>query len=140
MLRRPLDRARLLGCRSALALTVSAVLGINSAKAEQPPPPCHPNPTAAADEATVRSRGDVANLPGPLQDRLAQLANRPHTDLPLQAFADAERAGFELFADPLRLTPQDKLVAIVRKSQDLALAGAGGEENEVGGDDPAPGN
>ena len=29
---------------------------------------------------------------------------------------------------PLRLTPQDKLVEIVRKSQELALAGEGGED------------
>jgi hypothetical protein len=58
----------------------------------QQPPPCHPNPTADADEAAVRSRGDVVNLPGPLQDRLAQLANRPHTYLPLQAFNEADGA------------------------------------------------
>jgi hypothetical protein len=65
------------------------VLGINVAKAEQPPPPCHPNPNAPADETTVRNRGDIVNLPGPLKDRLAQLANRPHTYLPIQAFAEA---------------------------------------------------
>jgi hypothetical protein len=73
-----------------LALTVPAVLSIDRAGAEQPPPPCHPNPTAASDEAAVRSRGDVVNLPGELQDRLAQLANRPHTYLPLQVFAEAD--------------------------------------------------
>ena len=49
------------------------------ARAEQPPPPCHPNPLAAQDEATVRNRGDIVNLPMPLKDRLAQLANRPHS-------------------------------------------------------------
>ena len=64
---------------SVLALVFPAVLGIGTAGAEQPPAPCHPNPNAAADEAAVRARGDVINLPGPLQDRLAQLANRPHT-------------------------------------------------------------
>ena len=63
---------------------------VNGARAEQPPSPCHPNPNAAADEATVRSRGDVVNLPDPLKDRLAQLANRPHTYLPLQVFAEAD--------------------------------------------------
>jgi hypothetical protein len=68
MLRQPLDGARLLRRFSVLAFTVSAVLGIDNARAEQPPPPCHPNPTAAADEAAVRSRGDIANLPGDLQD------------------------------------------------------------------------
>ena len=77
---------------SVLVLALPAVLGIGSARAEQPAPPCHPNPTAAADKAAVRARGDVINLPGPLQDRLAQLANRPHTYLPLQVFAEADGA------------------------------------------------
>jgi hypothetical protein len=67
-------------------------LAISGARAEQPPPPCHPNPTADADEAAVRSRGDIVNLPGELQDRLALLANRPHTYLPLQVFAEADGA------------------------------------------------
>lgn len=43
-------------------------------------------------------------------------------------------AGFNVAAEPLRLTPQDKLVQIVRQSQELALSGQGGEEQEVGGD------
>jgi hypothetical protein len=92
MLRQPLDGARLLRRCSVLAFTVSAVLGIDNARAEQPPPPCHPNPTAAADEAAVRGRGDIAKLPEDLQDRLAQLANRPHTYLPLQVFNEADAA------------------------------------------------
>jgi CRISPR-associated protein Csb1 len=49
-----------------------------------------------------------------------------------EAFEAARKAGFELSAKPLRLTPQDKLVAIVRRSQELALSGAGGEEAEAG--------
>jgi CRISPR-associated protein Csb1 len=48
-----------------------------------------------------------------------------------EAFEAAKRAGFAVSAEPLRLTPQDKLVAIVRKSQELALAGEGGEEEET---------
>ncbi|MEZ5786477.1 MAG: type I-U CRISPR-associated RAMP protein Csb1/Cas7u [Xanthobacteraceae bacterium] len=45
-----------------------------------------------------------------------------------EAFEAAQKAGFALSVEPLLLTPQEKLVAIVRKSQELALAGAGGEE------------
>jgi len=60
--------------------------------AEQPPAPCHPNPQAAQDVATVRARGDVVNLPDPLKDRLARLANRPHSQLPLQVYAEADGA------------------------------------------------
>src|SRR5215467_3283245 len=60
------------------ALVLAASMPI-VAFAEQPPAPCHPNPNAAADEATVRARGDIASLPAPLQDALARLGNRPHT-------------------------------------------------------------
>ncbi len=42
----------------------------------------------------------------------------------------ARKAGFKLVADPIRLTPQDKLVEIVRRSQVLALEGEGGEADE----------
>ncbi len=78
-----------------LALMLALVTAISSphrGAAEQPPPPCHPNPNAAADRAAVGNRGDVVNLPQPLKDRLVQLADRPHTYLPIQAFAEADGA------------------------------------------------
>jgi hypothetical protein len=82
------------GAIFAMPLLMAALAAFPTARsyAEQPPAPCHPNPTAAADEAALRARGDIASLPGPLQDRLAQLANRPHTIVPLQAFAEANGA------------------------------------------------
>ncbi len=83
--------ARLAQLCSALAIAASAVSGIDYAKAEQPPPPCHPNPNAARDRAEVAGRGDVAKLPQPLRDRLVRLADRPHTYLPMQAFAEADK-------------------------------------------------
>jgi CRISPR-associated protein Csb1 len=43
------------------------------------------------------------------------------------AVAAAEVAGLHMPAKPLKLTPQEKLVAIVRESRKLALEGAGGE-------------
>src|SRR6516225_12145974 len=90
-MRRPTVRgARTVRFCSVLALAFPAVLGIGTARAEQPPAPCHPNPNAATDDATVASRGDVVNLPQPLKDRLVQQADRPHTYLPLQAFAEAD--------------------------------------------------
>jgi CRISPR-associated protein Csb1 len=46
-------------------------------------------------------------------------------------FEAAQKAGFALSAEPICLKPQGKLVAIVRKSQELALSGAGGEEEEA---------
>src|SRR5437868_6104687 len=64
---------------------------VSEAYAEQPPPPCHPNPHAAADRDAVEDRGDIENLPQPLKDRLIRLADRPHTALPLQAYAEADK-------------------------------------------------
>ena len=90
MRRQAANGARTVRFCSVLALTVPAVLGISSARAEQPPPPCHVNPNADADRAAVAGRGDIVNLPQPLQDRLVRLADRPHTYLPLQVFNEAD--------------------------------------------------
>ena len=56
----------------------------------QPPAPCHPNPHVAEDREAVLNRGDVRNLPEPLRTRLAELAGRPHSQLPTQAYAEAD--------------------------------------------------
>jgi hypothetical protein len=78
--------------RVLMCATAGIAMGcLGNAYAEQPPAPCHPNPNAAADRDTVANRGDVANLPQPLKDRLIRLADRPHTYLPLQAFAEADK-------------------------------------------------
>jgi hypothetical protein len=82
--------ARSVGLCSVFAFTITAILGAHSARAEQPPSPCHPNSNAAGDDPAARTRGDVVNLPDLLKDRLAQLANRPHTYLPLQVFNEAD--------------------------------------------------
>jgi CRISPR-associated protein Csb1 len=47
-----------------------------------------------------------------------------------EAFDAARKMDFDLSTQPIRLTPQDKLVEIVRKSQELALSGQGGEQDE----------
>jgi CRISPR-associated protein Csb1 len=44
----------------------------------------------------------------------------------------ANKIGFKLAAEPIRLTPQDKLVEIVRRSQTLALEGEGGDSEDGG--------
>ena len=66
---------------SLLAMLSIVAFTRNTVRAEQPPPPCHPNPNAAADRAAVASRGDIVNLPQALKDRLIQLADRPHSYL-----------------------------------------------------------
>ena len=78
-----------------LALTLAtstAIFAPRGGSAEQPPPPCHPNPNATADRAAIAGRGDIVQLPQDLKDRLIQLADRPHTYLPLQVFAEADGA------------------------------------------------
>jgi hypothetical protein len=59
-------------------------------RAEQPPPPCHPNPHASGDMQTVAKRGDVSQFPDPLKQMLVRLAGRPHSVLPVQAYAEAD--------------------------------------------------
>jgi len=61
-------------------------------RAQQPPAPCIPNETAAQDVATIARRGDIVYLPAPLETRLLELAARPHTYLPIHAFAEAVNA------------------------------------------------
>src|SRR3989475_2892187 len=72
-----------------LVLGGLATLTSRMGYAQQPPPPCHPNPRANLDMAIVRERGDIRHLPGPLKDRLVELAGRPHSQLPTQAYAEA---------------------------------------------------
>ncbi len=81
---------RMIGA-SLWALVVLSTVAPRPGYAEQPPAPCHPNPSAAQDETTVRNRGDIVHLPDPLKDRLARLANRPHSTLPTQAYAEASQ-------------------------------------------------
>jgi len=76
-------------CVSLGVVVALAILIAGMAFAEQPPPPCHPNLRANADMATVKKREDIRHLPDPLEDRLVQLASRPHSQLPTQAYAEA---------------------------------------------------
>jgi CRISPR-associated protein Csb1 len=46
------------------------------------------------------------------------------------AYVAARDAGFAFAREPIRLVPQEKLVTIVKKSQQLALEGEGGEAGE----------
>jgi hypothetical protein len=53
-------------------------------------PPCHPNPHSQLDMATLAVRGDIRSLPAALRQRLIRMAGRPHSVLPVQAFAEAD--------------------------------------------------
>ncbi len=45
---------------------------------------------AEQDRRAVETRGDVVNLPAPLKTRLGDIAARPHSLLPVTAFAEAD--------------------------------------------------
>ena len=75
--------------RTPLAkIAVLALAGFGAAHAEEQT--CHPNPHADADMQTILARADVVNLPVPLKNRLAELAARSHSVLPVQAFPEAD--------------------------------------------------
>jgi hypothetical protein len=75
-----------------IALLAILTLGANRGYAEQPPSPCHPNPNADQDMAVVAARGDIASLPAPLKSQIVRIAGRPHSQLPTQAFNEADGA------------------------------------------------
>jgi hypothetical protein len=74
------------GASRNLASTATAI----RLETDTVPPPCRPNPRAQRDMAGVANRGDVRFLPQPLRQQLVRLAGRPHTTLPMQAFAEAD--------------------------------------------------
>src|SRR2546425_59849 len=82
---------RIRGLALLLAMLGLASLHARVGHAEQPPPPCHRNPRAASDMEAVANRDDIRGLPAPLKDRLVRLAGRPHSFLPIQAFAEADK-------------------------------------------------
>ncbi len=88
--------ANIIAWGSLLAILGLATLPAHAmpppSRAVQPPPPCHPNPRAAADSEEVANRGDIRQLPAPLKERLVELAARPHSVLPVQTFAEADGA------------------------------------------------
>ena len=77
--------------RRLSSLSSLAILGLAVPSGPAAAQSCNSNPNAAADAQTVMTRGDVANLPVPLKNRLGQIAARNHTYLPLQAFAEADQ-------------------------------------------------
>ena len=83
---------------SALAMTGAACTDANQ-NASLPPSPATddmglPQPLSQSrrdDMATVGNRGDVRLLPRALKKRLVELAGRPHSHVPTQAFAEADK-------------------------------------------------
>jgi hypothetical protein len=103
----------------------------NTSYAEQPPAPCFPNPRAARDSALVRNRGDIRDLPEPLKERIVRMADRPHSILPTQAFAEADKPSelFEYYLlDTIEFQP-NIFTSIVPGINDAALPTAANQAN-----------
>src|ERR1700747_166620 len=103
---------------------VCAALGVatgflTNAYAEQPPPPCHPNPNAAADRDAVAARGDIAKLPQALKDRLIRLLRPPPTR---NAAADREAVSARGDIAKLPQALKDRLIRLAdRPNPNLPL-------------------
>jgi hypothetical protein len=81
----PVRISRILGTKLAVLIGGAAITA--SAWAD-----LHPNPNADQDEQAVLSRADVVKLPTSLKNRLGRMARRPHTYLPMPAFAEADKS------------------------------------------------
>jgi hypothetical protein len=77
---------------SAFTLAAVRQQSPNLGQPEQPAPPCHANPNATQDMTAVATRGDITSLPAPLQNQIVRIAGRPHSQLPTQAYAEADGA------------------------------------------------
>jgi len=92
-------------------------------------PPCHPNTHSRSDMATISSRGDVRFLPPPLQQQLVRLAGRPHSALPIQAFAEADQPSrlFQYYLlDTHNFEPNvfSAIIPFINDNVDLTATGA----------------
>ena len=90
----PIPKSRTLAVASAVlgvaVLSLASAADAASVGVRQPSAPCHQNVRANSDIEAVLNRGDVRKLPDPLRAALATLAGRPHSQLPTQAFAEAD--------------------------------------------------
>jgi len=93
--------------------------------------PCFPNPRTARDSALIKNRGDIRNLPEPLKARIIRIADRPHSILPTQAFAEADKPS-QLFKYYLLDTNEFQpniFTSIVPGINDAALPTAANQAN-----------
>ncbi|MDB6044635.1 MAG: hypothetical protein JWM63_3186 [Gammaproteobacteria bacterium] len=119
-------------------LAALASLGIAGVASHAFAAGAHPNPTAEQDEATVRNRGDVVKLPAALRKALGEIAERPHSFLPVQAFNEADGPS-QLFQYYLLNTKEfqpNEFTAIIPGVNDGAIPtaanAANGQEQTIG--------
>lgn len=79
----PTTQTRVLLALASLALAALAATGIGAQTAGSNGADREPN------FRSLRERGDIKFLPAPLQDRLVELARRPHSYMPLTVFSEA---------------------------------------------------
>jgi hypothetical protein len=77
-------QTRVLLAVASFALAALAAIGVGAQTAESSGADREPNFRA------LRERGDIKFLPAPLKDRLLEVAERPHSYLPLTVFSEAD--------------------------------------------------
>jgi hypothetical protein len=89
----------------------------------QHPAACHGNPQFASDARGLLSRGDIEGLPGPLKNRLARLACRPHSTLPIQFYSEADSPSqlFQYYLLDTNNFQPNVLTARIRGVNDTAM-------------------
>ncbi len=89
---------------------------------------CHTNPNAAADMQTVFNRVDIKSLPTALKNRLVEIAGRPHSVLPVQAFAEADKSSqlFQYYLLDTSGFEPNVFTAVIHGLNDTAMKTASG--------------
>jgi hypothetical protein len=118
----PVARVRI----SAIAIPILALClpGLGRAADQD----CHSNPNATQDMQTVFNRVDVVSLPDPLKNRLVEIAGRPHSVLPVQAFAEAGSASqlFQYYLLDTKGFEPNVFTAVIPGLNDTAMKTASG--------------
>jgi hypothetical protein len=93
--------------------------------------PVHPNVHAREDRLTVEQRRDVEFLPDPLKHVLGDIASRPHSALPIEAFAEADRSSqlFQYYLLDTHGFEPNVFTARIRGVNDTAMLTATGANN-----------
>jgi hypothetical protein len=105
-----------------LAATVAArISGAGGAYAQ-----CHP-----ANSEDISGRGDIVTLPTDLKSRLIELGQRPHTYVPMQAFAEADGASqlFQYYLLDTTGFEQNVFTTLIAGVNDHAQATAANQAN-----------
>jgi hypothetical protein len=95
--------------------------------------PEHPNPNGRQDRLTLEHRRDIEFLPDPLKQVLGDIASRPHSTLPIQAYAEADRPSqlFQYYLLDTHGFEPNVFTARIRGVNDTAMLTATGANGDL---------